>query len=261
MGSKDWFGGDKKKQEYREKVKEAVSDGKLSNTDLQELAKLREQLDVTDAADDRTHLRRELYNEAVDAARSKGQLTNTGVQDLAKIQKFLALRDDQVEKTKMEVNRLRMLTEIRRGNLPEVPTSNVALRGVAMEPGEVPHYSLSVEIMDQPRVGSDREGVRVQGVFSHKEGGLGLHFLPEDGAKPLGDGNLIITNKRVILKTGDGRTASVKLGGDVPFYIYSDGARLPKTVGNTILKYKTRSDDTAEIVGELLAKLTRPDAF
>jgi hypothetical protein len=56
------------------------------------------------------------------------------VQDLAKIQKFLALRDDQVEKTKMEVNRLRMLTEIRRGNLPEVPTSNVALRGVAMEP-------------------------------------------------------------------------------------------------------------------------------
>jgi hypothetical protein len=30
MGIKDWFGGDKKKQEYREKVKEAVSDGKLS---------------------------------------------------------------------------------------------------------------------------------------------------------------------------------------------------------------------------------------
>src|ERR1700754_4825536 len=111
MGIKDWFGGDKKKAAYREKVKEAVSDGKLSSADLQELAKLREELDVTDAADDKTSLRRDLYNEAVGAARSKGQLSNTGVQDLAKIQKFLALRDDQIEKTKMEVNRLRTLTE------------------------------------------------------------------------------------------------------------------------------------------------------
>jgi len=57
----------------------------------------------------------------VDAARSKGQLTQTGLQDLQKIQKFLALRDDQVEKTKFEVNRLRTLTEIRKGNLPVVP--------------------------------------------------------------------------------------------------------------------------------------------
>ncbi len=110
MGFKDWFGGDKKKQQYRDKVKEAVSDGKLSSTDMHELAKLREELDVTDAADDKTSLRRDLYNEAVDAARSTGKLTQTGIQDLAKIQKFLALRDDQIEKTKMQANRLRTLT-------------------------------------------------------------------------------------------------------------------------------------------------------
>lgn len=259
MGIKDWFGGDKKKQAYRDKVKEAVGDGKLSNSDMLELAKLREQLDVTDAADDRTHLRRELYNEAVDAARSKGQLTNTGVQDLAKIQKFLALRDDQVEKTKMEVNRLRTLTDIRRGNLPVVPTSHAALRGVPMEPGEVPHYSLAVEIMDQPRF--EAEGIMVKGVFAYKEGSSSSHFLPENNAKPQGDGNLIITNRRIVLKTADGRTASVKLGGDVPFFLYGEGIRLQKTMGATILKYKSKSDDTAEIVGELLSKLTRPDAY
>jgi len=259
MGIKDWFGGDKKKQAYRDKVKEAVSDGKLSPTDMQDLAKLREQLDVTDAADDKTELRRDLYNEAVDAARSKGQLTNTGVQDLAKIQKFLALRDDQIEKTKIEVNRLRTLTEIRRGNLPVVPPSNIALRGIAMEPGEVPHYSLAVEILDQPRF--DAVGMQVLGVFNYSEGDSRAHFLPENGAKPQGEGNLIITNKRVVLKTSDGRTASVKFGGDVPFFLYNEGIRLQKTMGSTLLKFKTRSDDTAEIVGELIAKLTRPEAF
>jgi hypothetical protein len=259
MGIKDWFGGDKKKQAYRDKVKEAVSDGKLSPTDMQDLAKLREQLDVTDAADDKTELRRDLYNEAVDAARSKGQLTNTGVQDLAKIQKFLALRDDQIEKTKIEVNRMRTLTEIRRGNLPVVPQTNVALRGITMESGEVPHYSLAVEIMDQPRF--DAEGMKVQGVFNYSEGESRAHFLPDTGAKPQGDGHLIITNKRVVLKTADGRTASVRFGGEVPFFLYNEGIRLQKTMGATLLKFKTRSDDTAEIVGELIAKLTRPDAF
>ena len=259
MGIKDWFGGDKKKQAYRDKVKEAVADGKLSGTDMQELNKLQAELDVTDAADDKTELRRDLYNEAVDAARSKGQLTQTGVQDLAKIQKFLALRDDQIEKTKIEVNRLRTLTEIRKGNLPAVPPTHGALRGVQMEAGEMPHYSLAVELFDQPRLGGS-EGMKVLGAFKYSEGGTRSHFLPEEGAKPVGEGNIIITNKRVILKTGEGRTASVRFGGDVPFYLYNEGLRLQKTMGSTLLKFKTRSDDTAEIVGELLAALTRPDA-
>ena len=133
------------------------------------------------------------------------------MQDLAKIQKFLALRDDQIEKTKMEVNRLRTLTEIRRGNLPVVPPSHIALRGIPLESGEVPHYSLAVEIMDQPRF--DAEGIMVKGVFVYKEGSASTHFLPENDAKPQGDGNLIITNKRIVLKTAEGRTASVTLGG------------------------------------------------
>ena len=259
MGIKDWFGGDKKKQAYRDKVKEAVSDGKLSSTDMQELAKLRQELDVTDAADDKTSLRRDLYNEAVDAARSKGQLTQTGLQDLQKIQKFLALRDDQVEKTKFEVNRLRTLTEIRKGNLPVVPPTNVALRGMQMEAGEVPHYNVAVEIMDQPRVPGGSEGMKVLGPFKYEEGNSRAHFLPEEGAKPLGEGNVVITSHRLILKTGDGRTASVRFGGDVPFFVYNEGLRLTKTMGSTLLKYKTKSDDTAEIVGELLAKVTRPE--
>ena len=259
MGIKDWFGGDKKKQASRDKVKEAVSDGKLSNTDIHDLAKLREELDVTDAADDKTSLRRDLYNEAVDAARSKGQLTQTGLQDLQKIQKFLALRDDQVEKTKIEVNRLRTLTEIRRGNLPQVPPTHAALRGVQLEPHELAHYSLAVEILDQPRTPRDREGMKVLGPFKYSEGDSRAHFLPEDNAKPVGEGNVILTSNRLIIKTGD-RTASVRFGGDVPFYLYNEGLRLSKTMGDTLLKFKTKSDDTAEIVGELLSKLTRPDA-
>ena len=257
MGIKDWFGGDKKKSAYREKVKEAVSDGKLDAADMQELKALRQELDVTDAADDKTQYRREIYNEAVDAARSKGQLTATGAQELAKIQKFLALRDDQIEKTKWDVHRLRTLTEIRKGNLPEVPSSNIALRGIAFEPGEMAHYSMTVEVLDQGGSLRNSEGVRIVWGVPYEEGTALVHSMPVEGAKPIGESSLVLTNQRLVLKTGT-RIAAVKYSRDAQLWLYSDGLRLPRTVGHTLLRFKSGSDSTAEIVAELLSALMRP---
>jgi hypothetical protein len=255
MGIKDWFGGDKKKAAYREKLKEAVSKGKLDSQDLKDLHELQQELEVTHAADDKTVMRREIYNEAVGAVRDKGQLSATGVHDLAKIQKFLALRDDQVEKTKWDLARLRTLTEIRQGILPTVSTSNVSLRGVQFEPGETAHYSLQVDLLDQPST-RQNEGIRVLWNTRYEEGAAGAHVLPEDGARSIGEGTLILTDRRLVLKTGN-KTAAVKYAREAQIYLYSDGLRLPRTVGNTLLRFRSRSGDTGEIVGELLAVLMR----
>lgn len=255
MGIKDWFGGDKKKAAYREKVKDAVSDGKLSATDMHDLAKLREELDVTDAADDRTSIRRELYDEAFDAKRSQGQLNQTGLHDLAKIQKFLALRDDQIADKKVEVNRLRMLTEIRKGNLPMVPPTQPVLRGIKLEDEEVAHYSVQVQMLSTSRVGDD--GMPIEPNFRYTEGASRSHFLPEEGAKPVGDGVVIITNQRLIIKTDSGRQASVKYGGEGQAYLYNEGLRVKGTMNQTLLKFKSGADETTEIVGALLAAATQ----
>jgi len=255
MGIKDWFGGDKKKAAYREKVKAAVSDGKLSSTDMHELSKLREELDVTDAADDRTSIRREMYDEAFDAKRSQGQLNQTGLHDLAKIQKFLALRDDQIADKKVEVNRLRMLTEIRKGNLPMVPPTHSVLRGVKLEDGELAHYSVQVQMLSTSRVGDD--GLPIDLNFRYEEGASRAHFLPEEGAKPVGDGVVVITNQRLVIKTESGRQASVKFGGEGQAYLYNEGLRVKGTMNQTLLKFKSGADETAEIVGELLAAVTQ----
>src|SRR5688572_29474771 len=154
MGIKDWLSsmGDKqrKQAELREKVKEAVSDGKLSATDIHDIRSLQAELEVDPPASDKTQVRRALFTEAFDAVRAKGNVTSTGIQELHKIQKFLGLRDDQIEKAKFDMHRMRTLSEIRKGNLPVVPTSNVALREVPMESGEVAHYTIGVDILDQP---------------------------------------------------------------------------------------------------------------
>ena len=255
MGIKDWFGGDKKKAAYRDKVKEAVSDGVLDTQEMKSLEELRKELDVGSVVEDKTVIRREIYNEAVGAVKREGEYTNSDAAELAKIQKFLALRDDQVEQTKWDLARLRVLTEIRQGNLPTVSPSNVALRGVQFEPGETAHYSLSVDVLDQPSTrGAD--GVQMVWGQPYESSSARVHVLPESGAKPLGEGSLIFTDRRLILKTGN-RTAAIKYGKDAQIHLYSDGVRLQRTIGNMLLRFRSGSEETGEIVGELLSALMR----
>jgi hypothetical protein len=266
MGIKDWLGGekiekmkelfqgDKKKQEFRDHVKEALQDGRLDSKDLKELEEKRQELGVTDARDDRTVIRRALFNEAVDAVRKDGELTATDQHELGKIQKFLALRDDQIEQTKWNIQRLRTLTDIKSGNLPTMPSNSTALRGVQFEPGEIAHYSLGIDLFDQ---GSTRGADGVRALWAGKyDGSARVHTLPEGGAKPIGEGTIVITNKRLILKTGS-RTAAIKYAPDSQIYLYNDGLRLQKTIGSTLLRFKSGSEETGEIVAELLSALMR----
>jgi hypothetical protein len=256
MGIKDWFGGDKKKAAFRDKIKEAVSDGRLDVHDLTELEKFRKELDLAGAGDDRTVLRREVYNEAVAAVRKDGEVTATDAHELAKIQKFLALRDDQVEKTRWDLARMRTLTEIRHGNLPEVPAANAALRAVQLEPGEVAHYSMTAEMFDQSST-RQADGLRMEWNKPYESDSAKAHVLPEAGAKPQGEAGVIFTNKRLVVKAEGGKTAAIRYSPQAQIFLYSDGLRLERTVGNTLLRFKSRSEETAEIVGELLAALMK----
>jgi len=259
MGIKDsikgWFEGDKKKEAFREKVKEAVSDGRLDAKDLKEIEEARQELGVTAARDDRTVIRREIYNEAVQALKKEGDITATDQHELDKIQKFLALRNDQVEKTRWDLQRLRTLTDIRNGNLPMVPPNNASMRGVALEPDEVAHYSLSVEIGDMPTTRGS-EGVAMEVGKPYEQYSVAACAMASDNIRPQGDASLIITNKRLVIRTATGKTAAIKYGAS-KIYLYVDGVRVEKTVGNTVLRFKSQSEEIAEIVAELLAAVMK----
>ena len=254
MSIKDWFGGDKKKQELRDKIKEAVSDGRLSSRDMQEIQQLQKELDVDGPGDDKTKLRREIYNEAEDAVRDKGKLGATEAAELAKIQKFLELRDDQVEKTQRNLDRFRTLSEIRQGKLPVVAPNNVALRGIQFEAGEVPHYSVAAEILDQS-VTRGAEGVPIVWGGKHEFGSTAGQGLPLDGAKSFGEGSLIVTNRRIIFKGQ--KPSAVRYAKEAQIFAYADGIRVERTIGNTVIKYRSPSEDGAEIIAELVSRFMR----
>jgi len=255
MGLKDLFGGGKKKAEFREKAKEVLAEGRLTPGKAEQSATVAEAHAIEDAGDDKTMLRREVYNKAVHQAKKYGKLTDVESAELAKIQKFLALRDDQVEKTKWDLTRLRTLTEIRQGKLPTVAASHVAMRGVPLDQSEVAHYAVQVEAFDRPNTGG-HPGVAVKWSSPWTINASKTHLLPEEGAKPVGEGYLILTSKRLFFK-GAGRSAAVAYSPQANLFVYSNGLRLERDIGHTLLKFRTTSDDTAEIVGELLAALMR----
>jgi hypothetical protein len=254
MGIKDWFGGDKKKQAFREKAKETLKGAKLTPGKAQELGQLAAEFEVEDAGDDKTMLRKEVYNAAAGSAKARGKLTDQEAAELAKIQKFLALRDDQVDKTKRDLNRLRLLTEIRGGKLPVVSKDHPSLRGLALEAGEIAHYAVQVDVLDRPTT-MGRDGVAVKWRTPYVSRSAKVHGMPSEGAKELGEGYLVVSSKRILFK-GD-RAAAVNYSPQAEFFLYAEGLRIQRTVGNTLLRFKAGTDDTAEIVGELLAGLMK----
>src|SRR5258707_1318671 len=116
--------------------------------------------------------------------------------------------------------------------------------------------NMQVALFDQPSTRQD-QGVRFEWSKPYEAYSASPHVLPENGAKPQGEANLIITNKRVVIKTEGGKIAAVRLGPQAQIYLYSDGLRLERTVGNTLLRFKSRSDETIEIVGELMSALAK----
>ena len=134
---------------------------------------------------------------------------------------------------------------------------DIALRGITFETGEIAHYSMTVDVLDQPGSVRNGEGVKINWGVPYEEGSALAHTLPVENAKPVGESALVLTNQRLILKTGS-RVAAVKYSREAQVYVYCDGIRLPRTVGHTLLRFRSGSDSTAEIVAELLSALMRP---
>jgi hypothetical protein len=113
---------------------------------------------------------------------------------------------------------------------------------------------VQVELLDRSTT-SGRDGVEVKWRSPYVTSSAKVHGMPLEGAKELGEGYLVLTSKRLVFK-GD-RLAAVPYSPQAEFFLYAEGLRIQRTVGNTILKFKAGSDDTAEIVGELLSALMR----
>lgn len=250
MAIKDWFGGGKKKEQFREAVKEAVSDGRLTEQKRAELEALRSQLDA-DPGDDKTQLRRDVYNVAVGAVKAGGKMTSKEEAELQRIQAFLNLKDDQVDKTRMDLRRLSIVTDINNGKLPVVSPENTSIKGLALEAGETAHYSVAAELFESADVGS---AIGERFLFgSAFRPGMGKSFaLPTKGATARGTGVFILTSQRIVFRSPAG-TLALRLRQPDDIYFYRDGLRLK--LKNRQLMVQIQAQSILEVLCAILTKL------
>ena len=106
----------KDKKEFLASLVTAAEDGKLTDDEIKEIQERYKELELTQ--DDLKGVRAQAYNAALRAAKADGVVTAEEEAELAKLQQFLMIPESEIAKSKKELARLRLLTEIQNGNPP-----------------------------------------------------------------------------------------------------------------------------------------------
>lgn len=177
---------------FHRAVLDAVRDGKLTKEEIDTLEKQREDLGLS--LNTLGHIRSNAYYAAFQTVSKDAEVTEDEWDELEQIQDYLGLTDTDIAKTKKELYRLRVLSEIRQGNMPILETPDIFLH-----PDEVAYWSEPVGLY----VGFVGKKVSKHGLHLKLTKGLSLHMgvakdSEERGLIKKDEGFLIITSKRII---------------------------------------------------------------
>lgn len=237
------LGGDA--QEFRDAVKAAIADGKLTEAEIGELETKREELNLP--TDVLSSVRMDLYLHALSSIHQDDAVTEEEWQEMEQIQDYLGLEDKDIAKTKRELYRSRIMSEIKRGNMPVVET-----KGVLLGANEVAYWQEPVTLFEV----AEKKGKGFTGVELKLP--IGIHFSvgaktvqDEKGWKKVADGDLIVTSERLLFQSGAhsfvlpwSRVAAVQ------FFVSGFAAQASRGEPKYV-KYRTKGNHN--IVGSIIA--------
>ncbi len=164
-------------REFHAAVRAAIADGKLTEAEIADLERRKEQLGLSDEA--LNTIRQDLYVEAFSKATEDEQVTEEEWEELEHIQDYLDLQDVDIAATKRELYRMRILSEIQKGNLPVMQQETFAA-----DNDELIHWAEPVDALKTQGKGAVMQSSTLFNTagWTRTDGGL-----------------LIITSKRVVL--------------------------------------------------------------
>lgn len=239
------------KEQFRSALLKAVEDGKLTPDEIAELEKKKTELGLSD--EDVNKMRSEVYLTAFTSAKSDAQVTADEEKELESIQKYLGLNDFDIEHSKKELARLRLLNEIQQGNLPAVTVTNLVLtKGEQVYWTEPSILAEEKVIRHNYRGGSSGVSFRIMKGVSYRVGSSRGHLVSETGIVAVSDGELIITNKRVIFR-GDGKSFVIKLDKLLDLQIFTNAIYLSEPNKSKPRMVKFKQDGNYDIIGAVLS--------
>jgi hypothetical protein len=219
----------KDKKEFLSNILRAAEDGAFTDEEMNQLQSQFKELELTQ--DDLKGIRATAYSAALRAAKSDGKITAEEEAELDKIQEFLKIPGTEIAKSRKELARLRLITEIQNGNPPTITIQNVVL-----QKKEIAHWSEPGSILEERVVkrryegGSQGVSFRIAKGISYRVGGHRGHIVTDTAVLPVSTGELIITNRRIIFR-GDNKSFNLRLDKLLELNFYSDGVRLTDDKG------------------------------
>jgi len=239
------------KKEFREIILRAVEDGKLTKEEIDELDKKKGEFGLTD--EDVKGIRAEIFAAAFSAAKKDEQITKEEEQKLVKIQKYLGLDDSEIQNDKKELARLRLLNEMQQGNMPQITVTNLI-----MQKGEKAYWvesgTLAEERVLRRRYEGGSQGVsfRIMKGVSYRVGGFRGHAVSETGVVAVSNGELIITNQRIVFR-GDKKSFATKLDKILDTQLFTNGLQFSENNRSKPKLIKFEQLGNHNIIGAVLS--------
>lgn len=240
----------KDKREFLTSLVMAAEEGKLVDEGIKEVEAKYKELALTQ--NDLRWVRIRVYKAAFCSAKTDGMITAKEEVELENLQRFLMIPESKIAKSKRELARLRLITEIQTGNPPVIAVPNVVL-----QKAELAYWSEPASILEDRVVARRYEGgshgfsFRItKGITYHVSSQRG-HLVKDTAVIAVSSGELIVTNRRVIFR-GNAKSFNIRLDKLLEFHFYSNGIRLTDDKGKPRIVIFD-SDRNTEVVDAVLS--------
>lgn len=234
-------------RDFHHAVMEALQDGKLTEEEIASLETKREELGLSKEV--LAMLKIDLYMSVFQKVSADELISEDDWDEMEQIQDYLEIDDREIKKTKKELLRLRIMSEIRHGNLPVLPFD-----GFIPKKNELLHWTETVTIIRPSRESTATVNLgKGSGLIAGRIPPRTLSHVSCDGTAVL-----YLTNKRLILK-GDSLSLSINTGSIIDAECYVGGLILHVNKRKPILlKYMEQGNHN--IVGSVLFAIAAPQS-
>lgn len=220
------------KSVFREAVKGALNDGRVSDDERTRLATLAGKLCLSET------IARSLYEvdaatllkRAYDKALQDRRLSPDEEKELEAIRKNLGVEVEMSSDSQAALAHFRLLWRIDQGDLPQIQAAVLLKRGeICHIQGEATHKEIRT-VTRSIRYAGPTARIRIMKGLSYRVGQVSVQRISEDVMKDLDSGTLYLTNKRLLFD-GLAKSTTIPLSKVIDFEVFSDGLKIEKESG------------------------------
>ncbi len=219
------------KADFKNMLLAAVSDGKLTDSELNAINQLAQQYNIEE--EDFRKINVDVYKAAFKAIVSDGIITEEEERNIQEIQAVLLVDYNQIPNEIQTIEYHRQLRHIQQGHLPIL-----SVPGLILKSGEVAHFVIEVALLEERVVNRGYQGgssgvtVRVAKGVSFRVGQQKGRMVSETGIVEVDRGSFIVTNQR-LMYVGGKKSFNYPFNQLMGYKVFTDGIDISSTKGVT----------------------------